>query len=173
MRINRLFDQHQPSIWLAPKKNWSVLRKNNQIILFFSHLIVFLYRLHAESGVKTAGTAIRKEFLWRCGIPYILKAYITRFVLDSLKPEKFQIRHGTTATIDVHRVCLYTTYRRGVVVARFDGLGNLRASESGASNGRVSTLFCILGNRINQSLVDTIWRRSVKEKTMSNQILLL
>jgi len=30
------------------------------------------------------------------------KAYITRFVLDVLKPEKFQIHQRTTATIDAH-----------------------------------------------------------------------
>ena len=69
-----------------------------------SYLIkfVFLYRLHAGSGVKTAGTAIGKEFLWRCGTPNIKKAYITRFVLDHLKPEKFQTMSGNTATIDAH-----------------------------------------------------------------------
>ena len=32
---------------------------------------VYLLRLHAGSGVKATGDAIRKEFLWRCGIPNI------------------------------------------------------------------------------------------------------
>ena len=55
---------------------------NTFVIYYF---LVFLCRPHAESGVKTAGAAIRIEFLWRCGIPNIKKAYITRFVLDRLK----------------------------------------------------------------------------------------
>jgi len=47
--------------------------------------LLTLYRPYAESGVKATGKAIRKEFQWRCGTPNIKKAYITRFVLDSLK----------------------------------------------------------------------------------------
>ena len=39
------------------------------------------------------------------------------------------------------------TYRRGVKVARFDRMGNPRASKRGAGNGQVSTLFLYLGLR--------------------------
>ena len=60
--------------------------------LLFQRKSVFLQCLHAESGIKTAGKDHRKAFLWRCGTPYMEKAYITRFVLDSLKPEKFHFR---------------------------------------------------------------------------------
>ena len=35
--------------------------------------------------LKTAGKDHRKAFLWRCGTPYMEKAYITRFVLDVSK----------------------------------------------------------------------------------------
>ena len=52
--------------------------------------------------LKTAGKDHRKAFLWRCGTPYMEKAYITRFVLDDQKPEKFHIHQRTSATIDAH-----------------------------------------------------------------------
>ena len=66
------------------------------------YYLVFLCHPHAESGVTATGKAIRKEFLWRCGIPNIKKAYITRFVLDTLKPEKFHTLLMNFATIDAH-----------------------------------------------------------------------
>ena len=53
--------------------------------LSFQRKSVFLYRLHAGSGSKTAWKDHRKAFLWRCGTPYMEKAYITRFVLDVSK----------------------------------------------------------------------------------------
>ena len=52
---------------------------------------------------KATGRAIRKEFLLG-GVGYQIfkKAYITRFVLDRLKPEKLQLLSTYTATIDAH-----------------------------------------------------------------------
>ena len=52
------------------------------------------------------------------------------------------------------------TYRRGVMVARSNELGNPRASVRGASNGRSPRFFVSWGKSINQSFSDTIGRRS-------------
>lgn len=53
-------------------------------------------------------------------------------------------------------------YRRGVVVARSDGKGYLRASKSGAGNWQsLHAFFYILGEEIDLIISITIWRRSV------------
>ncbi len=58
------------------------------------------------------------------------------------------------------------------MVARFNRKGNLRASIRGASNGESPRFFVSWDrNAGNQTFRDTIWRRSAKAKTMSNQIM--
>jgi len=56
----------------------------------------------------------------------------------------------------------YYTYRRGVMVARSNELGNPTASKRGASNRQSPRFFYILGKSINQSFSNTIGRRSAK-----------
>ena len=83
------------------------------------------------------------------------KAYITRFVLDVSKPEKFQLLSKDLATIDAHGYVINVhllnlagvmfAYRRGVMVARSDSNGQSQGLDTWSEQRTVSTLFCILG----------------------------